>query len=316
MKISIIIPVYNLEKYIANTIESCLGQTYDDIEVVIVNDGSTDRTEQVVGNYLCDKRVCYVRQDNAGVSAARNHGVKLATGDYITFLDGDDLLEADTIEKNVRLVARWNKPVDWVAFPIVRTDEAGNPIPTPQNQLQDYHYEKEEELDARGVYERYERGLFPPVVCSMFFRQKFFDRQFVEGRYEDTYMFLDLLAKHPTVLLSPYGLYYYVNRESSFINEPFSAEKWWAYTRARIKSIKVGKELFPERSEEFRRAESAMYYNLRWVRYKNRHDGNFSKPLQLLLSEFPNIEKNAMMALRLYAKCIISRLFPSKTRCQ
>lgn len=91
MKVSIIIPVYNLESYIAKTIESCLRQTYGNIEVVIVNDGSTDGSEKEIEKYLADERIIYVKQENAGVSAARNHGVKISTGDYLTFVDGDDL---------------------------------------------------------------------------------------------------------------------------------------------------------------------------------------------------------------------------------
>lgn len=306
MKVSIIIPVYNLENYVAKTIESCLKQTYSDIEVVIVNDGSTDGSEKEIEKYLADERVIYVRQENAGVSVARNHGVKISTGDYLTFVDGDDLLKSDTIEKNMELIEAREVPIDWLAFSIVRIDENGSPALTTCNQLQDHRYMKVEELDAHNVYARYEKGMFPPVVCSMLFRRSFFDRQFVNGRYEDTYMFLELLEKRPTVLLSPYGSYHYVNRESSFINEPFSVEKWVAYTRARIKSIKVGVVLFPERGREFRKVSSLMYYNLKWVKFKNRHDDNFSEPLRLLESEIPDIKKGGNPALKYYMKCAVN----------
>lgn len=306
MKVSIIIPVYNLENYIAKTIESCLRQTYGNIEVVIVNDGSTDGSEKEIEKYLADERIIYVKQENAGVSAARNHGVKISTGDYLTFVDGDDLLKSDTIEKNIELIKASEIPIDWLAFPVVRIDENGSPVLITCGRLQDYHYMKVEELDAQSVYARYEKGLFPPIVCSMLFRRSFFDRRFVNGRYEDTYMFLELLEKYPVVLLSPYGAYYYVNRESSFINEPFSAEKWVAYTRARIKSIKVGNMLFPERVREFRKMSSSMYYNLKWVKFKHRHDDNFSKPLHLLESEIPDIRKGGNMVLKYYMKCAVS----------
>lgn len=308
MKVSIIIPVYNLKNYIAKTIESCLRQTYGNIEVVIVNDGSTDGSEKEIEKYLADERIIYVKQENAGVSAARNYGVKISTGDYLTFVDGDDLLESDTIEKNMELIESREIPIDWLAFPVVRIDENGSPALTACDQLQDYRYMKVEELDAQSVYAQYEKGLFPPVVCSMLFRHSFFDRQFVNGRYEDTYMFLELLEKCPIVLLSPYGAYYYVNRESSFINEPFSAEKWVDYTRAKIKSIKVGIVLFPERRKELRKNSSAMYYNLKWVKFKNRHDDNFSKPLHLLESEILGIKKGGNMALKYYIKCVASVL--------
>lgn len=304
MKVSIIIPVYNLEKYVSKTIESCLGQTYRAIEVIIVNDGSTDGSEKIIEDYLADERVRYVKQDNAGVSAARNHGVEVASGDYITFVDGDDLLAADTIEKNVALIETMSTPIDWLAFPIVRTDENGKPASAGHDQLQDYRYQEVEELNAENVYARYEKGLFPPVVCSMLFRREFFDRRFVDGRYEDTYMFLELLEKRRVVVISPYGAYHYVNRGDSFINAPFSAEKWVAYTRACIKSVKLGKTLFPDRRKEFDRQCTSMYYNLKWVKFKNRCDDDFSKPLCLLESEMPYIRKGGCTSLKYYLKCV------------
>ena len=93
MKISIIIPVYNLELYIKKCIESVLKQTYKNIEIVIVNDGSIDSSEEICKNYVqLDNRVKYYSKKNGGASSARNYGLKKATGDYVMFIDGDDFL--------------------------------------------------------------------------------------------------------------------------------------------------------------------------------------------------------------------------------
>ncbi len=94
--ISIIIPVYNLEKYIEACLESVLKQTYDNFEVIIVNDGSIDNS-LIICNKLSknDKRINIITQPNQGVSSARNHGLDESHGDYITFIDGDDTIDKD-----------------------------------------------------------------------------------------------------------------------------------------------------------------------------------------------------------------------------
>ena len=91
MRVSIIIPAYNVESYIERTLKSCVKQSYPDIEIVVVNDGSTDRTEEIVNSFT-DVRVVKLTQTNKGVSAARNLGLQTATGEFCVFLDVDDWL--------------------------------------------------------------------------------------------------------------------------------------------------------------------------------------------------------------------------------
>jgi len=98
-KVSIVIPAYNTEQYIERCIESCLGQTYQNIEVVVVNDGSQDRTEQILNEYASkDSRLSIVNQANSGVSVARHKGVEYSTGEWIMFVDSDDYLQTDAVE--------------------------------------------------------------------------------------------------------------------------------------------------------------------------------------------------------------------------
>lgn len=96
--ISVIIPLYNAESYIAETLNSVLAQSYPDWECIIVDDGSTDNSAEVVARYLTDGRFRYVCQQNAGPSAARNHGLRLSKGDYIQYLDADDALHPNRFE--------------------------------------------------------------------------------------------------------------------------------------------------------------------------------------------------------------------------
>lgn len=103
--VSIIIPAYNVEKYIEKCIISILEQTYTNIEVIVVNDGSTDSTGNIVDNLSQhDSRVRVLHKKNAGVSAARNSGIKASAGEYVVFVDGDDYIARDYVEYMLSLV--------------------------------------------------------------------------------------------------------------------------------------------------------------------------------------------------------------------
>ena len=98
-KVSIIVPIYNTERYLDACIRSVLNQTYTNWELILVNDGSNDGSGRICQTYsTLDKRIIYILQDNFGVSAARNAGIINSTGDYFAFLDSDDELESNAIE--------------------------------------------------------------------------------------------------------------------------------------------------------------------------------------------------------------------------
>jgi len=100
MKISLIIPTFNREKLLNKTIESVLNQTVSIDEIIIIDDGSTDNTEEIVNNYKTDT-IKYIYQKNKGVSNARNHGIKIASNDWLCFLDSDDIWESNKLEKQI-----------------------------------------------------------------------------------------------------------------------------------------------------------------------------------------------------------------------
>lgn len=100
IKVSVIIPVYNVEKYLDKCLTSVVNQTLKNIEIIIVNDGSTDKSLEIIKKYLFDSRIILINKENGGISSARNTGLNLAKGEYIQFLDGDDWLDYDYLEKN------------------------------------------------------------------------------------------------------------------------------------------------------------------------------------------------------------------------
>ena len=106
--VSIIIPCYNAEKTIKRWLESVIIQTYKNIEIVIINDGSIDKTDSIIKKYINDNRIKYYNRSNHGIGKTRNFGIKEATGEYITFLDSDDYLPNDAID-NLYKLAQKNK---------------------------------------------------------------------------------------------------------------------------------------------------------------------------------------------------------------
>ena len=97
--ISFIVPCYNAAKYLTDLITSIKKQTINDWELLLIDDGSTDNTHEIINKFLNDTRIHYIYQENGGVSNARNHGLQEAKGKYITCIDADDWIEANFIEE-------------------------------------------------------------------------------------------------------------------------------------------------------------------------------------------------------------------------
>ena len=118
IKVSVIIPVYNVEKYIERCLESVIHQTLKEIEIIIINDGSSDSTSKKIEKFLGDNRVIYIKTENKGQSAARNKGLQIAKGEYVGFVDSDDYIDLDFYEKLYKRIKETNS--DIAAASIVR----------------------------------------------------------------------------------------------------------------------------------------------------------------------------------------------------
>ena len=102
--VSICMPAYNAEDYVAAALDSVLGQTWSNLEIIVVNDGSTDGTAGVLDRYSDEARVTVIHQENQGAAAARNRGFEASTGDYIQYLDADDLLHPRKVEAQMAVL--------------------------------------------------------------------------------------------------------------------------------------------------------------------------------------------------------------------
>lgn len=158
--VSVIIVVYNGEEYIEEAIESVLNQTYKDIELVIADDGSTDSTRKIVEKY---EDVVYVYQENKGEGSARNLGIEASKGEYLAFLDADDLYEPDKIEKQLKILLE-NNDIDVVYNDLKVVDENLNYLNILKSEGV---YEKREDLLANIIYRQVIQG----PICMMMRRK-------------------------------------------------------------------------------------------------------------------------------------------------
>lgn len=181
--VSIIIPVYNVEQYIEKCMDSVVAQDYENLEIIVINDGSKDDSIEIVRKYESNK-VKIVEKKNGGLSAARNSGVKYCKGEYIFFLDSDDWIEPDTISS---LVKEMNQDIDIVQGSIRRVstksvsiDNVGNRI-IDKNLLEEYF--KKENLNTVVWNKLYRRNI---VVTT----------PFVEGYVNEDVIFTFQIAKN------------------------------------------------------------------------------------------------------------------------
>lgn len=123
--VSIVIPIYNVEKYLKEAINSIINQTYKNIEVILVNDGSVDSCAKIIEGYRSvDSRIRVITQENRGVSEARNSGFKVASGKYIYFFDSDDILELNTIQECLNVAVK--DDLDLVVFDAISSEDGTN----------------------------------------------------------------------------------------------------------------------------------------------------------------------------------------------
>jgi glycosyltransferase involved in cell wall biosynthesis len=117
VKISVIIPIYNSEKYLSECLESIINQTFKDIEIICINDGSKDKSEKIIKEYAQkDKRIILFNQKNKGAGPARDKGVELSKGEYLSFIDSDDMFHYKTLEIAYNNLKKYNSEVVWFQY--------------------------------------------------------------------------------------------------------------------------------------------------------------------------------------------------------
>ncbi|WP_300699489.1 glycosyltransferase [Bacteroides sp.] len=239
--ITVIVPIYNVEPYLRKCIDSILVQTYQHLEIILVNDGSTDNCGIICDEYAPkDARIKVIHQKNKGVSAARNIGLSQAQGTYIGFIDPDDWISPDMYQCLYNELI--NREADMAACGIyIATDKE---IYSQKLQLTEYveEFTSKEAILSAGKQHQIKNG-----PCDKLYKRHLFDQiKFPEGRFfEDTYIIVDILSRCRKIVYVTAPHYYYYQREDSTCHT-YSAKNLEDQLDAHfIKSKKI-KQYYPE----------------------------------------------------------------------
>jgi len=190
-KVSVIVPAYNCGKYIKEAIECVLEQTYENKEILVVDDGSTDNTQQIVRQYVERSEVKYFYQKNKGPAASRNTGIRNATGEYVSFLDADDLWDRAKLQKSIEFIE--NNGFDWICTGMIKVKQNGEKLikRIPETSWVIDPHTKEIKQLKRGIFYFSSVPVHTPTITARMecFRQAgLFDESFLVG--EDTDLWL------------------------------------------------------------------------------------------------------------------------------
>lgn len=173
-KVSVIIPVYNGEKYLDNCIKSVADQTYENLEIIIIDDGSTDRTVDICEEWKeKDDRVRVLHKPNGGRGSARNAGLSMATGDYIHFVDADDWIEKDAIESLYKAMIKNNSDIVIGNMTSYNQSEKMYNFFIDGNDYYEKNYTPEEWFKNEYVYDKMLRQLFVVAWAKLYKRELF-----------------------------------------------------------------------------------------------------------------------------------------------
>ena len=220
--LSIITPVYNVEAYLDRCVQSVLSQSYHNIEMILIDDGSTDESAT-----LCDKwaqedsRVKVIHKDNGGVSSARNAGLEVVTGEFLTFVDPDDFISPETYAVNIAYLSD-HQNVDILQYPYCNFFN--------DNDIRDYHQPSSALLiGSEQIFQNWWSGTpLEFTACNKIYRREFWnDTRFNVGHVsEDTFLVSIFAIKARAVFISEKGLYYYQrNRMNSYTYGEYSFDK-------------------------------------------------------------------------------------------
>ena len=250
--ISIIVPVYNIENYVKRCIDSILRQSFTDFELILVNDGSTDTSQQICEQFAReDSRIILINKVNGGLSDARNRGTSKASGEWITYIDGDDYIHVDYLKVLIALCKQANAEIAVVQPLIVNETEAAKNNYFDLHQysclsgyeatLEIVHYNKMSMISAWGKL----------YHCSL----KELLQYPLNKLHEDEFITYKLFYHAKNVAVSNYPLYYYVMRQDSITRK--------AYSKRRLDKV----EALYEATHYFEALHEVELSEYAWLRY-------------------------------------------------
>lgn len=278
--ISVIIPVYNVEKYLKNCLDSVINQTYKNIEIILVDDGSTDDCPNICDEYaLKDTKIKVIHKQNGGLSDARNVGIEQARGKYITFIDSDDDVETEYVEYLYNLLITNNTKMSIAAHTVVSKK---NKINYGIGYL-DKVLTTEECLDRMLC----EKGFFISACAKLYSKELFDDIEFPRGKLnEDNGTIYKLIFKCENIAYGNKSIYNYYKRENSITTSKFTLKK--------MDLIELTDKMCDEIDEKFPQLKESTD--------KKRITSRFSILRQMLVNELNEEQKQVEQKIEKYIK--------------
>lgn len=241
MELSVIIPVYNISSYIEKCVESILTQEIEGIEVILVDDGSTDGSADICDS-LAEKdcRVKVIHKPNGGVNTARNRGLGEAKGEWIAFVDGDDFVEDNTFKKNFEIL-KGNPEIDILQYPEYHIKSMGKTI--WKNYPSSLRLISDKREKARALIG--DKPILPGGLWGKIYKKKLWDdlRLREDMQFcEDTYIMPEILSRTNVIAISCEGGYNYIIREGSASNSSYTPKKCLDVSRLKFKLFEYALE--------------------------------------------------------------------------
>lgn len=253
-KISIIVPVYNVEEYLSNCIYSILNQTFKNFELILVNDGSTDNSLDICKHYKnIDDRICIIDKKNGGLSSARNAGLDIAKGDYIGFVDSDDYIHPQMYETLYKATIKNNAEISLCDFKRVFTSNEDFIF---YNECSDKYMTIEHLSNIESLHRmNQDNGVVFVIACNKLYKKELFNNlRYKEGIiHEDEYMVHKVLYAAKKINYIHEKLYFYMQRDGSIMNNRTDINRidYWFALSDRIRLFnKIGLKRLQYRYEE------------------------------------------------------------------
>ena len=278
LKVSVIVPVYNVEDYLEKCLDSLVNQTLKDIEIIVVNDGSPDNSQKIIDKYEKKyKSIKSYKKENGGLSDARNYGVKKAGGKYISFVDSDDYIAPNMLE--IMYNHAINNKLDIVVCDTI------NVYPDKEQYLiSNYHYS---ENNVKNYL------VSPPMACIRLYNKILFNNiSFKKGiYYEDLELTPKLVNQTTKIGFINEGLYYYLQRTGSIMKQQVWNDKLLDIFKVLESNYQALYKKYPQEIEYMYITHLLRTATLRFLEYENSNQ-YINKVKDEIKEKFPNWQKN------------------------
>lgn len=251
--ISVVIPIYNVEQYLQRCLDSVRNQTYSNLEIILINDGSQDNSEEICKqNAEEDNRIKIISQKNRGVSVARNAGVKAATGEYLVFVDSDDFVSHKMVECLCRVLVEEDADIAVCEYQRAVDEETAK--------FEEYDRGRTIYSNNEAMHQFYDTYYIQLTVSwnKLYKRSLFQEIEYPEGKiHEDEYASWKLIMKSKKIVYIYQNLYFYQKREESIVGQ---GVKWVSFDKVPAYKERVS---FFETYGDKRLLESACYRYIR-----------------------------------------------------